>query len=150
MLTNRFEVTFDYENINRDFDIYAVTKESKKLYKTNILDLPRAQFHARAVQYLWGATALVLFDKHTVQESVFRTMLQENYPDVKVMRIDVMNESERQKWFKKDEYLLLNLLINTLKSPKNQPFCYNNLTGALYYRCSEWRWKNFIQGSSNE
>ena len=144
MLTNRFEVTFDYENINRDFDIYAVTKESKKLYKTNILDLPRAQFHARAVQYLWGATALVLFDKHTVQESVFRTMLQENYPDVKVMRIDVMNESERQKWFKKDEYLLLNLLINTLKSPKNQPFCYNNLTGALYYRCSEWRWKNFI------
>ena len=144
MLTNRCEVTFDYENINRDFDIYAVTKESKKLYKTNILDLPRAQFHARAVQYLWGATALVLFDKHTVQESVFRTMLQENYPDVKVMRIDVMNESERQKWFKKDEYLLLNLLINTLKSPKNQPFCYNNLTGALYYRCSEWRWKNFI------
>ena len=144
MLTNRFEVTFDYENINRDFDIYAVTKESKKLYKTNILDLPLAQFHARAVQYLWGATALVLFDKHTVQESVFRTMLQENYPDVKVMRIDVMNESERQKWFKKDEYLLLNLLINTLKSPKNQPFCYNNLTGALYYRCSEWRWKNFI------
>ena len=144
MLTNRFEVTFDYENIIRDFDIYAVTKESKKLYKTNILDLPRAQFHARAVQYLWGATALVLFDKHTVQESVFRTMLQENYPDVKVMRIDVMNESERQKWFKKDEYLLLNLLINTLKSPKNQPFCYNNLTGALYYRCSEWRWKNFI------
>ena len=85
-----------------------------------------------------------MFDKHTVQESVFRTMLQENYPDVKVMRIDVMNESERQKWFKKDEYLLLNLLINTLKSPKNQPFCYNNLTGALYYRCSEWRWKNFI------
>ena len=144
MLTNRCEVTFDYENINRDFDIYAVTKESKKLYKTNILDLPRAQFHARAVQYLWGATALVLFDKHTVQESVFHTMLQENYPDVKVMRIDVMNESERQKWFKKDEYLLLNLLINTLKSPKNQPFCYNNLTGALYYRCSEWIWKNFI------
>jgi len=144
VLTNRFEVTFDYENINRDFDIYAVTKESKKLYKTNILDLPRAQFHARAVQYLWGATALVLFDKHTVQESVFRTMLQENYPDVKVMRIDVMNESERQKWFKKDKYLLLNLLIDTLKSPKNQPFCYNNLTGALYYRCSEWRWKNFI------
>lgn len=144
MLTNRFEVTFDYENINRNFDIYAVTKESKKLYKTNILDLPRVQFHARAVQYLWGATALVLFDKHTVQESVFRTMLQEKYPDVKVMRIDVMNESERQKWFKKDEYLLLNLLINTLKSPKNQPFCYNNLTGALYYRCSEWRWKNFI------
>lgn len=144
MLTNRFEVTFDYENINRDFDIYAVTKESKKLYKTNILDLPRAQFHARAVQYLWGATALVLFDKHTVQESVFRTMLQENYPDVKVMRIDVMNEPERQKWFKKDEYLLLNLLINTLKSPKNQLFCYNNLTGALYYRCSEWKWKNFI------
>lgn len=144
MLTNRFEVTFDYENIKRDFDIYAVTKESKKLYKTNILDLPRAQFHARAVQYLWGATALVLFDKHTVQESVFRTTLQEKYRDVKVTRIDVLNEAERKKWFSKDEYLLLNLFINTLKSPKNQIFCYNNLTGALYYRCSECKWKNFI------
>ena len=144
MLTNRFEVTFDYENINRDFGIYAVTKESKKLYKSNILDLPRAQFQARAVQYLWGATALVLFDKNTVQESVFRTTLQEKYPDAKVMRIDVLNEAERQKWFKKDNYLLLNLLINTLKSPKNQLFCYNNLTGALYYRRSEWKWKNYI------
>ena len=131
MLTNRFEVTFDYEIINRDFDIYAVTKESKKQYKSNILDLPRAQFHARAVQYLWGATALVLFDKNTVQESVFRTTLQEKYPDAKMMRIDVLNEAERQKWFKKDNYLLLNLLINTLKSPKNQLFCYNNCCSFL-------------------
>ena len=49
LLTNRFEPHFDFETINRDFDIYAVTKESKKLYKTNILDLPCAQFHARAV-----------------------------------------------------------------------------------------------------
>ena len=104
--TNRFEPHFDFETINRDFDIYAVTKESKKLYKTNILDLPCAQFHARAVQYLWGATALVLFDKNEVLESVFRTTMQTTYPDAKVIKIDVLNESDRQKWFKSDNYLL--------------------------------------------
>ena len=144
LLTNRFELHFDFETINRDFDIYAVTKESKKLYKTNILDLPCAQFHARAVQYLWGATALVLFDKNEVLESVFRTTMQTTYPDAKVIKIDVLNESDRQKWFKSDNYLFADLLINSLKSPQNKLFSYNNLTGALFYLHSDWKWKDYI------
>ena len=44
LLTNRFEPHFDYQKIDDDFDIYIVTKESEKLYTTNILDIPTADF----------------------------------------------------------------------------------------------------------
>lgn len=71
LLTNRFEPHYDYRKIDNDFDIYIVTKESEKLYTTNILDIPTADFKARAVQYFWGAKALVLFDKGTIKESEF-------------------------------------------------------------------------------
>lgn len=144
LLTNQFEPQYDFEAINRDFDIYIVKKDSKGLYKTNILDLPQAEYHARAVQYLWGASAIVLFNKGEASESKFRADLQELYHDVSVLKIDVRNEDDRRKWFKDKNYLLANLLINTLKSPQLEAFSYNNIMGKLYYRDSSWKWKNYI------
>ena len=93
LLTNRFEPHYDYQKIDNDFDIYIVKKESAKLYTTNILDIPTADFKARAVQYLWGAAALVLFDKDTIKESEFRTTLQESYPDVTVRKMDILDQN---------------------------------------------------------
>lgn len=144
LLTNRFEPHYDYQKIDNDFDIYIVKKESAKLYTTNILDIPTADFKARAVQYLWGAAALVLFDKDTIKESEFRTTLQESYPDVTVRKMDILDQSMREKVFYRKNYLLANLLVNTLKSPKSKRFSYHNLTGKLYYRDPSWKKKNYI------
>lgn len=51
VLTNKFHATYNYEKIDHDFDIFMVTKESKKLNNTNILDIPTANFKALSVQY---------------------------------------------------------------------------------------------------
>lgn len=48
ILTNRFNVTYDYEKMDRDYDIFQVEKP-EYLDKTNILDLATRQFQARAV-----------------------------------------------------------------------------------------------------
>ena len=39
ILTNKFRAEYNYENIERDFDIYFV-KGTTGLYNTNILDIP--------------------------------------------------------------------------------------------------------------
>lgn len=144
LLTNRFEPHYDYQKIDDDFDIYIVTKESEKLYTTNILDIPTADFKARAVQYLRGAKALVLFDKGTIKESELRATIQDSYPDATVRKMDILNQSMREEVFYRKDYLLANLLINTLKSPKSKRFSYHNLTGRLYYRDPSWKKKNYI------
>lgn len=144
LLTNRFEPHYDYQKIDDDFDIYIVTKDNTKLYTTNILDIPTADFKARAVQNLWGATALVLFDKGTVKESEFRATIQDSYPDATVRKMDILNQSMREEVFYRKDYLLANLLINTLKSPKSKRFSYHNLTGKLYYRDPSWKKKKYI------
>ena len=141
ILTNKFSPKYNYENIDKNFDIFMVTKTSDKLERTNILDIPGSELNARAVQYLWGNSAFVLFDKDSVQESKFRTTLQELYQDVKVKRIDILDENER-KVFYGYNYLLANLLINTIKSPQFGKFKYNNLTGTLLYHDSSWNYKN--------
>ena len=43
ILTNRFNVTYDYEKMDRDYDIFQVEKP-EYLDKTNILDLATRQF----------------------------------------------------------------------------------------------------------
>ena len=51
------------EYIDADFDIFRVEKANKDYYKYNILDSAVYEFKAAAVQWTFGATALVLFRK---------------------------------------------------------------------------------------
>ena len=72
MLTNRINVTYNIENIDADFDIFRVEKSNKDYYKYNILDSAVYEFKAAAVQWTFGATALVLFRKGEVTEKQFK------------------------------------------------------------------------------
>ena len=72
MLTNRINVTYNIENIDADFDIFRVEKDNKDYYKYNILDSAVYEFKAAAVQWTFGATALVLFRKGEVTEKQFK------------------------------------------------------------------------------
>lgn len=67
MLTNRINVAYNMENIDADFDIFRVEKANKDYYKYNILDSAVYEFKAAAVQWTFGATALVLFRKGEVR-----------------------------------------------------------------------------------
>lgn len=139
VLTNKFNAVYNYKMIDRDFDIYMVTKESKWLDKTNILDIASSAFKALSVQYTFGRTALVLFKKESVDEFVFRRELQDKFKDVTVQRVDIFDSALREKIFYYNERLLAQLLINSIRSPKNENFAYHNLTGKLFYFDNKWQ-----------
>lgn len=94
------------ENIDADFDIFRVEKSNKDYYKYNILDSAVYEFKAAAVQWTFGATALVLFRKGEVTEQQFKESIMKEYEDVKIQKIDLL-DSERANVFniKKDYWL---------------------------------------------
>lgn len=141
MLTNRISVDYNMENIDADFDIFRVVKSNKDYYKYNILDSAVYEFKAAAVQWTFGATALVLFRKGEVTEQQFKESIMKEYEDVKIQKIDLF-DSEQCKCFQYQKRLLAQLLINSMRTPKHDAFRYSNLTGKLFYHDPAWKYKD--------
>ena len=149
MLTNRINVTYNIENIDADFDIFRVEKSNKDYYKYNILDSAVYEFKAAAVQWTFGATALVLFRKGEVTEKQFKESIMKEYEDVKIQKIDLFDSEQCNKCFYFENRLLAQLLINSMRTPKHEAFMYNNLTGKLFYHDPSWRHKDKLTGKVN-
>lgn len=149
MLTNRINVTYNIENIDADFDIFRVEKANKDYYKYNILDSAVYEFKAAAVQWTFGATALVLFRKGEVTEKQFKESIMKEYEDVKIQKIDLFDSEQCNKCFYFENRLLAQLLINSMRTPKHEAFMYNNLTGKLFYHDPSWRHKDKLTGKVN-
>ena len=103
MLTNRINVTYNMENIDSDFDIFRVEKANKDYYGCNILDSAKYEFKAVAVQWSFGATALVLFRKGDVTERKFKDSIMEEYKDVRIQKINVFDSEQCDKYFYYDK-----------------------------------------------
>ena len=131
------------ERIDRDFDVFVVDKRSSALYRANILDTPTELFHARAVQYAYGNKAYVLFDKDAVNARNFREAIcsQPEHRDVIVKKVNPLDEREMERYFPQN-HLLLQLLVNSLRTSRIEEFSYNNLTGKLLYERPDWRLSN--------
>ena len=137
------------ENIDADFDIFRVEKANKDYYKYNILDSAVYEFKAAAVQWTFGATALVLFRKGEVTEKQFKESIMKEYEDVKIQKIDLFDNEQCNKCFYYENRLLAQLLINSMRTPKHEAFMYNNLTGKLFYHDPSWRHKDKLTGKVN-
>lgn len=142
MLTNRISVDYNMENIDADFDIFRVEKANKDYYKYNILDSAVYEFKAAAVQWTFGATALVLFRKGEVTEQQFKEGIMKEYEDVKIQKIDLFDNEQCNKCFYFENRLLAQLLINSMRTPKHDAFRYSNLTGKLFYHDPAWKYKD--------
>lgn len=149
MLTNRINVAYNMKNIEADFDIFRVEKANKDYYKYNILDSAVYDFKAAAVQWTYGATALVLFRKGEVTEQQFKESIMKEYEDVKIQKIDLFDSEQCNKCFYFENRLLAQLLINSMRTPKHEAFMYNNLTGKLFYHDPSWRHKDKLTGKVN-
>lgn len=149
MLTNRISVTYNMENIDEDFDIFRVEKSNKDYYKYNILDSAIYEFKAAAVQWTFGATALVLFRKGEVTESQFKKSIMKEYKDVKIQKIDLFDNEQCKSCFYYENRVLAQLIINSMRTPKQEAFKYNNLTGKLFYHDPSWRHKDKLTGQVN-
>lgn len=140
MLTNKIKVDLNIKMIDADFDVFEVEKSNKD-YQNNILDMATYEFKAAAVQWTFGAKALVLFRKKTVTEQQFEDSIKKEYADVKIKKINLFDEEQCSKCFYFQNRLLAQLLINSMWVPKNKAFMYNNLTGKLLYHNSSWKKK---------
>lgn len=149
MLTNRINVSYNMENIDADFDIFRVEKANKDYYKYNILDSAVYEFKAAAVQWTFGATALVLFRKGEVTEKQFKESIMQEFEDVKIQKIDLFDSEQCKKCFYFENRLLAQLLINSMRTPKHEAFTYNNLTGKLFYHDPSWSHKDKLTGKVN-
>lgn len=134
------------ENIDADFDIFRVEKANKDYYKYNILDSAVYEFKAAAVQWTFGATALVLFRKGEVTEQQFKDSIMKEYKDVKIQKIDLFDSEQCSKCFYYEKRLLAQLLMNSMRTPKHEDFTYNNLTGKLFYHDPSWSHKDKLTG----
>lgn len=138
MLTNKINVTYNMKKIDEDFDIFKVEKSNKDYYKYNILDSAVYEFKATAVQWTYGANALVLFRKGEVTEHQFKESILKEYEDVKIQKIDLFDFEQCNECFYYENRLLAQLLINSMRTPKQDKFMYNNLTGKLLYHDPKW------------
>ena len=146
MLTNRIKVSYDMKNIDADFDIFKVVKTNKDYYKCNILDSAVYEFKATAVQWTFGATALVLFRKGMITEQKFKDSIMQEYKDVRIQKIDVFDKDQCAECFYYENRLLAQLLINSMRTPTHKDFMYNNLTGKLFYHNPSWKTVNKKNG----
>ena len=127
ILSNKLEMEFHRENIDKDFDIYVVSKEKGHHFKSNILDKALVEFKAKSVVYTRGTSWYVLFGKNELDSIKFKKLLEDEEPECIINKIDIMQE--------KSIYpnVLAQLLFNTLAAPARKDLTFNNVTGKLYY-----------------
>ena len=87
--TNKLHLKFDYETIERDFDIYQIKQkaEEKKYISQEVLDNVSEEQYITAVQWIYGNTALVLLEKDKISTYAFKKKMRERFPNITVCQI---------------------------------------------------------------
>lgn len=124
---NKINYDFNRENIDRDFDIFRVSKEKGNYFKSNILDISSQDFLAKSVVYNWGNEWYVMFDKGTANYTSFKAALELEDPESIINKVDITQSKSIY------DNVLAQLLFNTLGSPTTKEMKFNNISGKLYY-----------------
>lgn len=127
ILSNKLEVEFNRESIDRDFDVFMVSKEKGGFYESNVMDIASQEFKAMSVVYYFGNQWFALFKKNEVNVEKLKSVISTEDPEAIVNKIDIKDENTMYP------NVLVQLLFNTLAGPKNDKFRYNNVSGRLYY-----------------
>lgn len=145
--TNKLHLKFDYETIERDFDIYQIKQkaEGKKYISQEVLDNVSEEQYITAVQWIYGNTALVLLEKDKISTYAFKKKMREKFPDITVCQIKgLLDKKVREKYFGEGDIQLARLLFNSLRPYKNEIFHRNNIMGKLFYQNSKWKSKDTV------
>lgn len=145
--TNKLHLKFDYETIERDFDIYQIKQkaEGKKYISQEVLDNVSEEQYITAVQWIYGNTALVLLEKDKISTYAFKKKMRERFPDITVCQIKgLFDEKVREKYFGEGDIQLARLLFNSLRPYKSEIFHRNNIMGKLFYQNPKWKSKDTV------
>lgn len=145
--TNKLCLKFDYETVERDFDIYQIKQkaEGKKYISQEILDSITEGQYVAAVQWIYGNTALVLLEKDKISTYAFKKKIRERFSDITVCQIKGLPDKKvREKYFGEGDIQLARLLFNSLRSYKSEIFYRNNIMGKLFYQNPKWKSKDTV------
>jgi len=130
--TNQLVYTLDHTAINEKFDIFVI-ETSKKYFKSGayIIDAPVMNKNVLAVRFENGRRFYVLMKKDTENKHVLRDVLS-SAPES-----DCITLAQTESGVI-DDYIVLQLLLNSLGSVDHPLLRFNNLTGHLFCFHPNW------------
>lgn len=141
LYSNELQASFEYSNIDRDYDFYYVTT-SDKYIKGGAAFLDIDNIKLSALQFESGKSFWVMLPKNAISRSEFARLLNTK-EDGDSLSIKSMASNRIP------EHLLTQLFLNALTSPIDEMISFNNLSGKLLCFRPAWLNKdkdNFIWG----
>ena len=141
LYSNELLASFEYSNIDKDYDFYYVTT-SDKYIKGGATFLDIDDIKVSALQFESGKSFWVMFPKNAISRAEFVRLLNAK-EDGDSLSIKSMTSSSIP------EHLLTQLFLNALTSPVDEMISFNNLSGKLLCFRPAWLNKdkeNFIWG----
>lgn len=141
LYSNELLASFEYSNIDKDYDFYYVTT-SDKYIKGGATFLDIDDIKISALQFESGKSFWVMLPKNAISRAEFVRLLNAK-EDGDSLSIKSMTSSSIP------EYLLTQLFLNALTSPVDEMISFNNLSGKLLCFRPSWLNKdkeNFIWG----
>lgn len=127
ILSNKVNININRENIDKDFDIFCISKNKGNYFKSNILDKISTEFKAKSVVYNYGSEWFVMFDKGTCDFDSIKRLIAVEDEDSIIKQLNIYDEESIATT------VLSQLLFNTLKIPKTKEMTFSNVSGNLYY-----------------
>ena len=141
LYSNELLVSFEYSNIDRDYDFYYVTT-SDKYIKGGAAFLDIDDIKVSALQFERGKSFWVMLPKNAISRAELVRLLNTK-EDGDSLSIKAMTSSSIPV------HLLTQLILNALTSPVDEMISFNNLSGKLLCFRPAWLNKdkdNFIWG----
>lgn len=141
LYSNELLASFEYSNIDKDYDFYYVTT-SDKYIKGGATFLDIDDIKISALQFESGKSFWAMLPKNAISRAEFVRLLNAK-EDGDSLSIKSMTSSSIP------EYLLTQLFLNALTSPVDEMISFNNLSGKLLCFRPSWLNKdkeNFIWG----
>ena len=130
--TNRITYKLIHEKINARYDIFSVETSMKHFkFGAYILDVPILEKNVKAVRYESGRRLYVLMNKNEDNKQYLHKVLSDA-PEFDTVTLEQIQSDML------DDYILLQLLLNSLGSVNNDLLRFNNLTGHLYCFNTTW------------
>lgn len=141
LYSNELIVSFEYADIDKDYDFYFVTT-SDKYIKGGASFLDIDDIKVTALQFESGKSFFVMLPKNSISRAEFVRLLNAK-EDGDSLSIKSMTSSSIP------EHLLTQLFLNAVTSPVDEMISFNNLSGKLLCFRPAWLNKdkeNFIWG----
>lgn len=131
-LTNKLTYSFNFEAIDKEYDIYQITTSDRYIsYGAYVLDKPAQSLKALSMVFDRGKNAFVLFKKDTITKSILMNAIKDEKIYLKKVSSSCVND-----------YVLLRIFLYSLSNYISEENLFNNIGGRLFLTHPSWKSKN--------